>query len=248
MTNTEYHRIDSPSIGGTREIVVHGHYGRPILVFPSENGSAHEFASQGLLDAVRPSVDAGRIKIFCVPSYDGDSWSRLDLSLLERGRAHRRFEDWVIWQVVPFIWDHCGGRADIATFGPSMGAYHAVLFALRHAHIFNAAVGLSGNYNPCSWRAWGEESAETYDLNPIQFVSGLHGAHLDHLRSRLELTLVVGSGMWEDSTGALASTQELGYLLASKQFHASTLVWGQEWPHDWPSWHAQAALYLPSLG
>ncbi len=35
MTRTEYHRLDAPSLGGSAEIAVHGHFGRPVLWFPS---------------------------------------------------------------------------------------------------------------------------------------------------------------------------------------------------------------------
>ncbi len=248
MSQTEFHSLDSPSIGGTREIVVHGHFGRPVLVFPSEGGSAHDVVSNGLLDSVRGAVDEGRIKLFCVPSYDAQSWSANHLPIQERASAHRRYEDWILWQVAPFIRDNCGGRSDIATFGTSLGAYHAVVFALRHAHIFPRALAFSGNYNPLSWRSWGDEGEESYYLNPIQFLAGLHGDHLDYLRSQLFLTLVVGSGSWEDSTGANASTRELAHLLGIKQIPHEMHVWGTEWPHDWPSWRAQAAIYLTGLG
>ena len=54
--------------------------------------------------------------------------------------------------------------------------------------------------------------------------------------------------MWEDTTGANASTRALAGVLAEKQIPHELFVWGHEWPHDWPSWRAQAAIYLPALG
>ncbi len=248
MTRTEYHRIDAPSLGGSAEIAVHGHWGRPVIWFPSEGGAPWDFEANGMLDAVRPAIDDGRITVFCVPSFDADSWSASWMPLADRARNHRRYEDWIIWQVVPFIRDKCGGRDDIATAGPSMGAFHAVLFALRHPHVFARAIGLSGSYDPWAWRAWGPADDETYYSNPMQFLPGTHGGHLDYLRSRVAITLVVGSGMWEDTTGANASTRALAGVLADKQIPHELFVWGHEWPHDWPSWRAQAAIYLPALG
>jgi esterase/lipase superfamily enzyme len=186
--------------------------------------------------------------VFCLPSFDSSSWSASWMPLTDRARNHRRYEDWIIWQVVPFIRDRCGGRDDIATAGPSLGAFHAILFALRHPHVFGRAVAFSGNYDPWSWRGWGPSDEETYFTCPLQFVPGLHGGHLDYLRSRLFLTLVVGSGMWEDTTGANYSTHLLAGALADKQIPHEFFVWGHEWPHDWSSWRAQAAVYLPALG
>ena len=87
------------------------------------------------------------------------------------------------------------------------------------------------------------------DTNAIRTGRSLcTGVALCALRSRLALTLVVGSGQWEDTTGANASTRALAHVLADKQIPHELFVWGHEWPHDWPSWRAQAAIYLPALG
>ena len=249
MTHSRFLQLPAARMGQeSAQIVVHGHYGRPVLWFPSEAGSPHDFTDNGLLDAVREPVDEGRIKVFCVPSYDQQSWSASWKPLQDRARAHLAYEDWILWQVVPFIIDDCSGRRDIVTCGTSMGAFHAVLFALRHAHLFPHALAMSGNYDPRSWRGWGESSSEEYLTNPTQFVPGLGDGHLDFLRSAVRISLVVGSGQWEDTTGAHSSTHRLAEMLHDKGITHDLFVWGREWPHDWPSWRAQAASYLHDLG
>lgn len=249
MTHTEYHRVAAPSLGGGEwEVVVHGHWGRPVLWFPSEGGSPHDFATHGMLEAVRGAIDEGRIKVFCVSSYDTESWSASWKPLSDRAKAHRAYEDWIIWQVLPFIRDKSGGRDDVATAGTSMGAFHAVLFALRHAHLFPRAVAMSGGYDPGRWRGWGYTDELVYLMNPMQFLPQVGGGHLDFLRGRLFLTLVVGSGQWEDTTGANHSTHVLADILRDKGIPHEFYEWGWEWPHDWSSWRAQAAVYLPGLG
>ena len=59
MTRTEYHRVQAPSLStgneAAGEIVVHGHWGRPVIWFPSEAGSNEQFADFGILDAIRPA-------------------------------------------------------------------------------------------------------------------------------------------------------------------------------------------------
>lgn len=245
MTHTEYHQIPAPSLGGSGEVVVHGHYGRPVIWFPSEKGSPHDFVNNGILDSVRGAVDDGRIKVFAISSYDHESWSASWKPLSDRAKAHNAFEDWLVWQVAPFIRDHCAGREDIATAGASMGAYHSLLFTLRHPHVFPRAVAFSGNYDPSTWYGWGDED---YFTSPFRFIPGLHGDHLDYLRSKIFITLVVGSGQWEDSTGANPSTHAMAGLLHDKGLPHEFYDWGPQWPHDWPSWRAQAAVYLPALG
>ena len=247
MTHTEVHWLERSEYNGAVEVVVHGHWGRPVMVFASEAGSPHDFAENGLLDAIRPLVDDGLIKLFCVSSYDAQSWSASWMPTEDRAWAHRAFEDWIVWRVAPFIAEHSGGRSDIATFGTSLGAFHAVLFSLRHPHLFPRALAFSGNYDPWSWRGWGDLGEQAFNTNPTQFLRSVPQGHLDYLRSQLYLTLVVGSGSWEDTTGANSSTRQLAHLLGVAGLPHEMHVWGSEWPHDWPSWQAQAQVYFPHL-
>ena len=41
-------------------VVAYGHWGRPLLVFPSEGGSAWDYENNGMVGAVADLVDAGR--------------------------------------------------------------------------------------------------------------------------------------------------------------------------------------------
>ena len=45
VTRTEYHQIDAPSLGGRWQVAVHGHWGRPVLWFPSQDGKEWESAA-----------------------------------------------------------------------------------------------------------------------------------------------------------------------------------------------------------
>jgi len=241
------HRVElpAPAIGGTGSVICYGHYGRPVLVFPSESGHAYDFAGNGMIDAVADLVEAGRVKLYCVDSYDASSWSATDLPLEERARRHGAYESWIVEQVVPHISADSGGAGDIATAGCSMGAYHALNFAFRRADLFPLAMCFSGSYDPSHWHGWGERGDATYFNNPMDYVANLHGDHLDWLRGRLSVLLVVGQGQWEDTTGALDSTRALAGLLAGKQLRYELDLWGYDTPHDWPSWRAQFAKHLP---
>jgi esterase/lipase superfamily enzyme len=240
--------LTTPS-GWTGQVVAHGHYGRPVLVFPSEGGSAWDFENNGLLEAIRWMVDAGRVKLYCVDSADGQTWSDQSVPLEERARRHDAYERWILDQVLPWVDDDCGGHAsDVIALGCSLGAFHAANIALRHAHLFPRALCLSGSYDPGEWHAWGERGTAAYFHNPVDYVANLHGEHLDWLRSRVHLVLVVGQGSWEiDPTRALPSTRRFAEVLASKGISHELDVWGYEFPHDWPSWRAQLAHHLPRL-
>jgi esterase/lipase superfamily enzyme len=234
----------SPAIGATGTLIVYGHWGRPVLVFPSENGKAGDFASNGMVDAVADLVQAGRVKLYCVGSYDGHSWSNRSIPLEERARRHGAYESWIVDQVVPFIHADCGGALDVLTTGASMGAFHAANLTLRRGDLFPRALCLSGNYDPSTWHGWGERGDALYFQNPMAYVANLYGDHLEWLRRRVRLVLVCGQGMWEDTTGSLASTRALAGALAEKGVPHELDVWGHDVAHDWPWWRRQLAHHL----
>jgi esterase/lipase superfamily enzyme len=226
-------------------VVVHGHYGRPVLAFPAEAGDAWEFERHGMVAAVGDLLAAGRLKLYTVDSFDASSWSDRSLPTEERARRHGGYEAWVLDHVVPFIHADLGGPQEIATVGVSLGAFHAVNFACKRADLFPLAIGLSGNYDPSSWHGWGERGDAAYFNNPMDYLANAGGEHLDWLRGRLSVLLVCGQGQWEDTTGALESTRRLAGLLAEKGVRYELDVWGYDVPHDWPSWRAQLAHHLP---
>ncbi|MFL6124360.1 esterase family protein [Actinophytocola sp.] len=237
-------RRDQYEVGGGT-VIAYGHYGRPFLVFPSEQGRAWDFETHGMIEPVRPLLEEGRAKLYCVDSFDEHSWSNRSVSLEERARRHGVYESWVLNDVVPSIHADCGGPQEIATLGCSLGAFHAVLFALRRADLFPLAIGMSGNYDPSTWHGWGDRGDAAYFANPFDFVPNLHGDHLDWLRGRLSVLLVVGQGQWEDTTGSLRSTVDFADVLRGKGLRCELDVWGHDVPHDWPSWRAQLAHHLP---
>jgi esterase/lipase superfamily enzyme len=230
----------------TGTVVAHGHYGRPVLVFPSEQGQAQDFEHNGMVDAVADLVEAGRVKLYCVDSADRYTWSDNGLPTEERARRHGYYESWVLEQVVPWMSGDCAGATEFATLGCSMGAFHAANFALKRADLFPLALCLSGNYDPASWRSWGEQGQQTYFNNPMAYVANLDGDHLNWLRDRVSLLLVVGQGAWEvHPTQALPSSRAFAQLLAEKGIPHELDVWGFDIPHDWTSWRAQLAHHLP---
>jgi esterase/lipase superfamily enzyme len=243
--NKQVAELWSDAVGAPGTVIGYGHWGRPVLVFPSEQGKAYDFENNGMVGAVADLIDAGRVKLYCVDSYDAESWSNHAVPVEERARRHARYESWILNEVVPWIHQDCGGPAEIATLGCSLGAFHAANFALKRADLFPLALCMSGNYDPASWNGWGERGTEAYFSNPLDYVAHLDGDHLQWLRGRLSLLLVCGQGAWEDSTGSLPSTRQFAALLASKDIRHELDLWGHDVPHDWPSWRAQLAHHLP---
>jgi esterase/lipase superfamily enzyme len=245
MVSGRHTDLWSDAIGASGAVVAYGHWGRPFLAFPAERGGAWEYEHRGVVAALAELLEGGRLKLYCVESFDSASWSNQALPLEARAREHGRYESWILEDVVPWIHADCGGPQEIATLGVSLGAYHAVNFALKRADLFPLALGLSGNYDPAGWEAWGERGEAAYFNNPLDYVAHMDGDHLEWLRRRLSLLLVCGQGQWEDTTGALESSRRLAGLLSEKALPHELDLWGHDVPHDWPSWRAQLAHHLP---
>ena len=148
--------------------------------------------------------------------------------------------------MVPHIHADTAPGAELITLGCSLGAYHAVHFALQRADLAPLAIGLSGNYDVATWGSWGDRGDATYFANPTDYVPNLHGDHLDWLRSRLSVLLVVGQGAWETHpTGSLPSTVRFAEMLQEKQIRCELDLWGYDVSHDWEWWQRQLAHHLP---
>jgi esterase/lipase superfamily enzyme len=246
--NGRHHSLWSPAIGADANVLVYGHWGRPLIAFPSQQGPAWQYEERGMIEAIGDLIEAGRVKVYAVDSFDSGSWYRDGLSLEERAQQHGRYEDWIVNQVVPFVRADSGNADEIALTGVSFGAYHAANFALRRADLFPLAICHSGVYD-VSVVAGGQQRKERGDAvyfnNPTDYVSHLGGDHLDWLRSRVSLVLICGQGSWEDSTGALESTRSFAAQLGEKGIRHELDIWGHDVPHDWPAWRAQIAHHLP---
>jgi esterase/lipase superfamily enzyme len=229
---------------GPRGLLAYGHYGRPLLAFPSQEGHAAQYEDFGMIDAVGWLIEAGRVKVYAVDSLDTWTWHDRGLPIEERARRHGEYEDWVVNAVAPWIRDDCAGQTEIMTTGVSFGAYHAANFALKRADLFPLAICQSGVYD-VSVVGWGERGDAVYFNNPLDYVNHLHGDHLEWLRGHVNLLLICGQGQWEDTTGALESTKHFAGLLREKGLNVELDLWGHDVIHDWPSWRDQIAHHLP---
>jgi esterase/lipase superfamily enzyme len=223
-------------------VYCYGHWGRPLIAFPSQQGEPWDWEERGMFDGIAQLLADGRVKLYCVSSYDSQSWMA-GVSLEEAARRHGFYEWWITERVAAFVQDDAKTH-DAIVAGASFGAYHAANFCLKRADLFPVAICMSGVYDVAVTGA-GERGDAVYFANPMDYVQHLHGDHLDWLRSQASLVLVCGQGQWEDTTGALESTKRFAGLLGERGIRHEVDLWGWDVPHDWPSWRRQLAHHLP---
>jgi esterase/lipase superfamily enzyme len=216
-----------------------GHYGAPVLVFPTAGGDAEEIERQGLVAACGPLIEAGRIKLYSCDSVAGYAMVTKAGSPDYRMWLLNQFHDCVVNEIVPAIRSDLGGEdVPIVTAGASIGAFNAVAMVCRYPSVFGTAIGMSGTYR--LQRFFDEQfSEDLYFASPMSFLSGLEGEQLDALRQRFIL-LASGQGEWEDVGESWAMAEALGGNGVPNRVDA----WGHEWKHDWPTWHRMLPHYL----
>jgi esterase/lipase superfamily enzyme len=58
--NREYHKWYSSRLNRDMELLVFGHAGTPVLVFPTSRGRFFEYSDRGMIDAVSDKINRGR--------------------------------------------------------------------------------------------------------------------------------------------------------------------------------------------
>ena len=142
----EYHKWHSSSLGREMELLVFGHAGLPVLVFPTSGGRFFEFEDRGMIAALEGRIDAGQLQIFCVDSVDMESWYNKRVAPRWRIARHMQYEDYLIHEVTPLIRQK-NGDSHLVSLGCSFGGYHAVNIALRHPDIFTGLLSMSGAFD-----------------------------------------------------------------------------------------------------
>jgi esterase/lipase superfamily enzyme len=239
----EHHRWWSPALGHDMEIKVYGHWGQPVLVFPSQNGRFSDFEGFGMVDACAGLVEAGRVKLFAADGVDPESWSNAGIPPADRARRHLDYERHVIDEVVPFIQRHASAETLWAT-GCSMGAFHSANVFFRRPDLFDGVIGLSGLYR-ASFFTGGVCDEGVYFFSPLDFLPGLADPWQLERYRRSRIVFAVGQGAWEED--CLRDTRELDGVLAAKGIPAWFDYWGADVAHDWPWWRQMLPYFLDKL-
>lgn len=239
-----YHTaLYDPWVGRHVSVLCYGHYGPPVLVFPSSRGTFHEFEDNGMVGALAWLLQKGRLKLYCPESLDGESWCNYDASNEHRAGRHRAYEHFIVRTLVPFIrWDCGNDDQRIGVTGCSFGAYHSANFALKFPHLFHYALCMSGAYDIASTMFDGWSNDDVFFNNPMGFGYHLHGGPLEHVRRNTHLVLVCGQGAWEPPF--LGSTHAFAGLLRWKGISHELDIWGHDVEHHWYWWRRQIAVHF----
>ena len=115
------------------DMLVFGHGGARVLVFPTSMGRYYEWEDRGMMGALGEHIERGWIQVFCVDSVDEESWYARWKDPGARAWRHLEYENYLLHEVLPLM-SSKNPTPYLITTGASFGAYHAMNFALRHLH------------------------------------------------------------------------------------------------------------------
>lgn len=241
--NRRYEKIYSPAMGHDMEVLAYGHYGAPLIAFPSGGGRYFDFENNQMIDVLAPLINDGKIKVYCPPSVDNESWLNSGLDPHWQAMVYNKYQDFIITNLVDTIRFDCKSiDIKIGLVGCSLGAFHAANFALKFPHLFNYALGMSGRYDLESIISGRSGSQDVYFNNPMAYLPNLHGDGLEHVRHNTHIALVCGQGAWEEK--CLDETHRLANLLAEKGISHERDIWGHDVEHHWHWWRKQIVYHL----
>ena len=214
------------------EVLRFGRAGVPVLALPTSQGRFYQWEDFGLVGAVADRVDAGQLHVWCVDSVDGESWYAKDRHPRQRLERHLQYERYLVDELMPRI-----AERPIAA-GPSFGALHAVLLAVRHPTRVRGFVGLSGAYDTARWLD-GYSDEDAYLTNLLAFLPGLDDqAYLGPLQAMNPRVIATGE---EDAN--VADSIKVARLLRERGVSVQLDLW-PGWAHDWPYWQDMLRRYI----
>jgi esterase/lipase superfamily enzyme len=226
-------------------VLVHGHAGVPILVFPCQDSMCDNFENFGMVDLLSDYIESGQIQLFSVDTVDRESWSDVWGDKGHRAWIQECYYHYIVDEVVPLIHEVSDSDQRPIATGCSLGATHAAIVFFRRPDLFEGVLAMSGSYDaPSFWDGWCDENL--YNNSPMHFLENMPTDHpYINLYNQRKIILCVGQGQWESD--GIRTTRAMKDIFERKGIHGWVDLWGYDVDHDWPWWKKQIRYFLPYL-
>jgi len=234
--NREFHRWYSPSLQRHMDMLIFGHAGARVLVFPTSRGRFFEWEDRGIWKNLSWLIDGGHIQVYCVDSVDGESWYNRSVHPGARAWRQTQYDNYLYNEVLPLSRSK-NPNPFMITMGASFGAYHAMNFGLKHPDAVGRILAMSGLYDISYW-ADGFSGEHVYLNNPMWFIAGESDPQRLAMLQRLDIIMVAGT-----DDPLVERSRQMSRVLWSKGIGNALREWNG-WNHDWPYWEQMIRLYI----
>jgi len=216
------------------EIAVYGHYGVVVLFFPAISDHFLENEELGLLEALMPAINKGKCKVYCVSGINQESLLNSEKSPDEKSLRLLQYNNYVIEELLPFIFSENGGPIPVLTCGVKHGAFYSANTYFRRPDLFYGTIALSGTFNIQDYTQDFFDD-NSYFNSPVHFLPNLNDSYwLSFLTSKHHVYLLSGSGEGERPENSVY----LSEILKMKGIPHFLEIWNSEWEHSPETWKA----------
>ncbi len=234
--NREYHRWYSPRLGREMDLLVFGHSGARVIVFPTSKGKFYEWEDRGMVASLSHQINSGHLQLYCVDSVDAESWYCWWAHPGGRAWRHHLYMEYIYHEVLSLS-NVKNSNPFLMTMGASLGAFHAMSFGLHYAHKVDRILGFSGLYDIRGFTD-GYTDSTVYQWNPMEFIPNENDpARLAALR---HIDIVMAGGK---DDRLVHSSRALSGALWSKGIGNAFREW-DGWSHDWQYWEKMMHQYI----
>ncbi len=226
-------------------IKIYGHYGIPIIAFPCQDKHSDDFSNNGMIDTLSRYIEEGKIKLYCLDSNDNETVSSTSWDKAHAGYMLEMYHQYLVNEVMPFIYSHQQGHCYPYLIGMSMGASHAANNFFRRPDLFSGFISLSGEFNIARFFD-GYMDENIYNNSPINYLSNMdNNHHYIDIYNQKTMIVVVGDGDYEYLVKD--SNIKLKEIADQKNIHINFNFWDQNSIHDWSSWKYQMPIFIEKI-
>lgn len=220
-------------------MLVFGHSGYPVIVFPNSKARYYGLKDSGLINSAEHLVESGKIKIYCPDGIDSESWYNYSIHPADKVKTHINYENLILNDVLEFA-KHETEHNMVAVAGCSFGAYHTLNLAFRHPDKVSFLICMGGSYNIKQFIP-GYYDDNCYFNNPPDYMVNLNDPwYLDRIK---KMGIILGTGEWDM---CLQDNLDMSKTLNDKGIvHWLDIRSGTG--HDWYWWKEMFPHYLSQI-
>jgi len=220
-------------------MLVFGHSGFPVILFPTSKGKYFENKDFGLIGSAAHLIESGKVKIYCPDGIDSESWYNYGIHPADRVKTHLAYERVILNDVIEFAKYETGSKT-VGVAGCSFGGYHALNLAFRHPDKVSHLFTLGGAYDIKQF-IMGYYDDNCYFNNPPDYMNNLNDPwFLDRIK---KMGIILGTGEWDI---CLEENKRMSGILHSKEI-PHWLDVRSSTGHDWPWWKEMFPYYLSRI-
>lgn len=235
--NREYHKGFSRELHRDMEMLVFGHGGHPVIVFPTSMAPYFEWEDRQMIEPMGQKIAAGELQVFLTSSVDSESFYNKRVHPFDRVRRYQQYDKYLVRELIPYIRTR-NQTPTLGATGCSFGGYHAVNFALRHPDAVTHCVSMGGAFDIHNFLDGYYDDSCYFNCPPDYLQNMSDDWYLSRYR---QMKIVLATG---EHDHCLDQNVRLSELMNAKAVSHWLDVWGNHTGHDWPWWVQMVQKYF----